>query len=64
MNPEMHRNKNWTSVFFGLLVAILPWLGLPLRLKNWLLLACGLVIALVALSGQRRLYSRDQYRPQ
>ena len=49
----MNRNKNWTNVFFGILVMVLPFLGFPDWTKDWLFLAFGLIITLVALSSQR-----------
>ncbi len=55
MDQEFNRpcNRHWTNVIFGVLVMIIPFLGLPVWMKNWLLLAFGLIITLVALSSQR-----------
>lgn len=49
--------KNWNNFFLGLVVAILPFLGLPISIKNIVFLVAGLLIAFFSLA---RLGSRHE----
>ncbi len=42
--------KNWNNFFLGLLVAVLPFLGLPLFVKNVIFIILGLLIAVFSLA--------------
>ncbi len=42
--------KNWNNFFLGLLVAIIPFIGIPLSAKKITLLIIGLLIALFSLA--------------
>ena len=62
--------KNWNNFVLGLLVAILPWLGLPISWKLIIFSILGLFIALFSLAGIRAgrdsapLYRADIEPPQ
>ena len=43
-------HKNWNNFVLGLLVAIVPFLGVPLALKEIFLVITGLLIALFSLA--------------
>jgi TRAP-type C4-dicarboxylate transport system permease small subunit len=47
---ENREAKNWNNVVLGLLVAVLPWLGLPAAWKNIFLLVGGILIVLFSLA--------------
>ena len=42
--------KNWNNFYLGLVVAILPFVGIPLTIKQILFLVLGLLIALFSLA--------------
>lgn len=42
--------KNWNNFFLGLLVAILPFIGIPFSVKKIIFLILGLLIALFSLA--------------
>lgn len=42
--------KNWNNFFLGLLVAIVPFIGIPFSIKQIILLVLGLLIALFSLA--------------
>lgn len=46
--------KNWNNFYLGLVVAILPFIGIPLVIKDILFLALGLLIALFSLARLSR----------
>jgi TRAP-type C4-dicarboxylate transport system permease small subunit len=50
---QNEKDKNWNNFFLGLLVVIVPWLGLPQGLINVLLVVFGLLIALFSLARVR-----------
>ena len=56
------RHSHWTNFFLGLLVIIVPLSGLPLGLKNIVLVILGALIALVAMAANRRLPPHDAPR--
>jgi hypothetical protein len=41
--------RNWNNFFLGLVVALLPWLGVPQVIKNVAFLIIGLLITLFSL---------------
>lgn len=47
---ENREVKNWNNVVLGLLIAIVPWLGLPVEWKNLFLLAAGLLVTIFSLA--------------
>jgi len=47
---QNEKYKNWNNFFLGLLVVVVPWLGLPQGLINILLVVFGLLIALFSLA--------------
>ena len=46
--------KNWNNFFLGLVVAVLPFLGLPGGFKKWLFLLAGILIALFSFARLER----------
>ena len=42
--------RNWNNFFLGLLVALSPWLGLPVNFKNFTLSIAGFLIMLFSLA--------------
>jgi len=42
--------KHWVNVALGLLVAVMPWLGLTANVHQWTMVVVGLAIAGVAAS--------------
>lgn len=47
---QNEKYKNWNNFSLGLLVVVVPWLGLPQGLINILLVVFGLLIALFSLA--------------
>jgi hypothetical protein len=47
---ENQQYKNWNNFFLGLVVVVVPWLGLPLGLKKIIFVILGLLIALFSLA--------------
>lgn len=47
---ENREVKNWNNVVLGLLIAIVPWLGLPSSWKNLFLLVAGFLVTLFSLA--------------
>ncbi len=47
---ENQQYKNWNNFFLGLVVVIVPWLGLPLGFKKIIFVIVGLLIALFSLA--------------
>lgn len=46
--------KNWNNFYLGLVVAVLPFIGIPLAIKQVLFLVFGLLIALFSLARLKR----------
>ncbi len=46
--------KNWNNFSLGLVIMILPFLGLPLTWKNILFVIIGLLVCLFSLANVRR----------
>jgi hypothetical protein len=51
--------KNWNNFFLGLVVAVFPFVGVPLLFKQIVLLVLGLLIALFSLARLGRSSSPD-----
>jgi Flp pilus assembly protein TadB len=47
---ENREAKNWNSFFLGVVIALLPWLGLPLLIKNIGLTLAGILVILFSLA--------------
>lgn len=52
--------KNWNNFFLGLLIVLLPFLGLPGWLKEILFVAFGLLVMLFSLANLRRFQPADR----
>lgn len=46
--------KNWNNFYLGLVVAVLPFIGVPASIKQVLFLVLGLLIALFSLARLNR----------
>lgn len=56
-------SRNWNNFFLGLVVAVLPWLAIPLGFKNVVFTILGLLIALFSLANPlaRRLITPESH---
>ena len=57
---QNERYKNWNNFFLGLVVVVVPWLGLPLGFKKVILVIVGLLVALFSLARVQKHESKAQ----